>query len=448
MDAGLPKAPAGQVATPCALPLATAAAEALNAHADTMREYLVSGEQEQKRLAQALGHAATAYEQADQEGKDALDNGKPMPAPTMPAAVTLPKITPQVHSPKTGFVDEYGGGVEQAARDIAAPDQGASLNNFDGAWRAHANALSEHADALQPCAHWEGDAAEGAKTTVAKHKEWLWAMSQCAANLSAQAEDVVAAHREAAADHPTVEEVARLKKAYIWAAQNGDEQTAMQAMQGLEKLQRKSEHVLSRYASKAHVSRISPELPPGTPDPQPVPYRSKERGGVQAIDHHTFKQGPPPPPPYPTNEVIAEATDLDGNHVILRRGYYDAATQQGFGWDKAYWRHGVVNPNVFKDLISHSRPVHQANGTLIYDVPINRVHCTRGPLGTANCQDTGESLTMRIVVDPREGRPDVPDGGQKGVITMYPIEGGSGVIELGPNWTWTPPWVNNNVPIN
>lgn len=55
---------------------------------------------------------------------------------------------------------------------------------------------------------------------------------------------------------------------------------------------------------------------------------------------------------------------------------------------------------------------------------------------------------MRIVVDPSTGRPDVPDGRQKGVITMFPLPGGSGVIELGPKWTRTPPWVNNNVPIN
>lgn len=169
----------------------------------------------------------------------------------------------------------------------------------------------------------------------------------------------------------------------------------------------------------------------------------------QQVANHTFKQDPPlPPPPYPINEVIAEATDLDGNHVVLGRGYYDASTGTGFGWDKAYWRQGVVNPNVFKDLISHSRPVHQPDGTLRYDVPINRVHCASGPLGIANCQDTGESLTMRIVVDPRITRADVPDGGQKGLITMFPLEGGSGVIELGPKWTWTPPWVNNNVPIN
>jgi hypothetical protein len=26
--------------------------------------------------------------------------------------------------------------------------------------------------------------------------------------------------------------------------------------------------------------------------------------------------------------------------------------------------------------------------------------------------------------------------------------GGSGVVEVEPSWTLTPPWVNNNVPIN
>lgn len=181
----------------------------------------------------------------------------------------------------------------------------------------------------------------------------------------------------------------------------------------------------------------------------PGPSAQRDHNRVHAVDNHTFKQDPPPQsPPYPINEVIAEATDQDGNHVVLRRGYYDATTREGFGWDKAYWKHGVVNPNVFRDLISHSRPVSNTNGTLVYDVQINRTHCSEGLLGIANCQDTGESVTMRIVANVNDGNPDVPGGGQKGVIAMYPLPGGSGVVELGPKWTWTPPWVNNNVPIN
>lgn len=178
-----------------------------------------------------------------------------------------------------------------------------------------------------------------------------------------------------------------------------------------------------------------------------TPSTDKTDTHVHPVDAHTFKEQPPPPP-YPFNEVIAEATDLDGNHVVLRRGYYDESTQQGFGWDKAYWRHHVVNPNVFRDLVSHSRPISSQGGTLVYEVPINRVHCTQGPLGIADCEDTGESLTMRIVANINEGRPGIPGGGQKGVISMYPLAGGSGVVEVEPGWTLTPPWVNKNVPIN
>jgi hypothetical protein len=55
---------------------------------------------------------------------------------------------------------------------------------------------------------------------------------------------------------------------------------------------------------------------------------------------------------------------------------------------------------------------------------------------------------MKIVANINEGNPDVPDGRQKGVITMYPLEGGSGVIDLEKNWTLCPPWVNKNVPVN
>lgn len=165
---------------------------------------------------------------------------------------------------------------------------------------------------------------------------------------------------------------------------------------------------------------------------------------VQAVD---FKQAPPADPAYPINDVIAEATDLDGNHVLLRRGYYDG--KKGFGWDKINHKHGVTNPNVFKDLISHSRPISNKDGELIYQVPINRARCTSqlGGLYTS-CGDTGESLTMMVVVDTTEKRWDVPDGGQKGVITMFPLPGGSGVVEVAPNWTVAPPWVSNNVPIN
>jgi hypothetical protein len=174
---------------------------------------------------------------------------------------------------------------------------------------------------------------------------------------------------------------------------------------------------------------------------------------VQTVEHH-WKLEPTPTPhapgsgpdtPYPVNEVIATATDLDGNKVVLRRGYYDG--KKGFGWDKIFWKHNITNPNVFTDLISHSRPKTKKPGELVYEIPIKRTHCTHGFFGDS-CKDAGEGLTIRIVVDTSEGRTGVPDAGQKGVITMFPLKGGSGVVEVKPKWTMAPPWVSHNVPIN
>jgi hypothetical protein len=63
---------------------------------------------------------------------------------------------------------------------------------------------------------------------------------------------------------------------------------------------------------------------------------------------------------------------------------------------------------------------------VVYEVPINRVHCTEGLFGIVDCEDTGESVTMRIVANINEGRSGIPDGGQKGVVSMYPL---AGVVE-------------------
>src|SRR6478735_10417671 len=35
--------------------------------------------------------------------------------------------------------------------------------------------------------------------------------------------------------------------------------------------------------------------------------------------------------------------------------------------------------------------------------------------------------------------------GGVGVISMYPLKGGSGLVEVEPDWTLCPPWVNKNV---
>ena len=100
--------------------------------------------------------------------------------------------------------------------------------------------------------------------------------------------------------------------------------------------------------------------------------------------------------------------------MLLRRGYYDAPSGKGFGWDKAYWRHGVVNTNVFRDLISHSRPVQQ--GWHLSSMKFRSTGSTarEAHSGIAGCEDTGESVTMSDQSGyPDEGVPMCPTDGKK-----------------------------------
>ncbi len=50
----------------------------------------------------------------------------------------------------------------------------------------------------------------------------------------------------------------------------------------------------------------------------------------------------PPPKGYPTSLVQCSFTDpATGVKMITRRGFYDSTADQGFGWDKAWNKHGI-----------------------------------------------------------------------------------------------------------
>jgi hypothetical protein len=71
-------------------------------------------------------------------------------------------------------------------------------------------------------------------------------------------------------------------------------------------------------------------------------------------------------------------------------------------------------------------------GTLIYEVPINRVHCTTGFLGTVDCQDTGESVTMRIVANPTKATPVPPMAERKESSLCIPLPEAAELSKWGP----------------
>jgi hypothetical protein len=52
----------------------------------------------------------------------------------------------------------------------------------------------------------------------------------------------------------------------------------------------------------------------------------------------------PPPKGYPTASISCSFKDPgDGLTMITRRGFYDSAANQGFGFDKAYNKHGITS---------------------------------------------------------------------------------------------------------
>lgn len=53
-------------------------------------------------------------------------------------------------------------------------------------------------------------------------------------------------------------------------------------------------------------------------------------------------QAAPPPRNYPINEIKSYAATPIGG-IPIRRGFYDAVVNKGFGYDKVRWRHNIWN---------------------------------------------------------------------------------------------------------
>lgn len=435
---------------PAADPVSTSAVAVLSAHAQALASVIEHADAVRAHGGAAVAATAATLGGIDRANAAAISSVTGGPPPADIRASTTPSPSPPApHVPPVPPPPPAAPLLpgEQWSTLIHGGPGSAGIRGFADALRTRARTLEDTAGRVTGHGrgideHWiDGAQRAGANTT--RHGRWLNNAAQQANTIAAAADRIADGFDATRSAVPTPAEYTAARQDIL----------AAQAAADPIRLSRAVEHYTALNTQT--LDAVVAGYHPGTTGtltglPQPLPAAPPiTHDGVQPLDSRLgdLPQAPPPTPPYPVNDVIAEATDLDGNHIVMRRGYYDAVTRKGFGWDKIYWRHGVVNPGVFSDLISHSRPIADEGGTLIYEVPINKTHCTSGFLGLPDCEDTGESLTMRIVVNTNPSI-DVPGGGQKGLITMYPKAGGSGVIEIGPNWTWTPPWVNNYAPIN
>lgn len=58
----------------------------------------------------------------------------------------------------------------------------------------------------------------------------------------------------------------------------------------------------------------------------------------------------PPPAGYPTAQVMASFSNSFGG-ITIRRGFWDSGPDQGFGYDKAYNKHGITHIDAQKMVL-------------------------------------------------------------------------------------------------
>lgn len=272
----MPKAP-GEPLPPCALQVAVSATTELNKSASAMRGYAAAGEVAATILAETYRSAAAAYRKVDEQAGVALENGesapdvppvKPEPPATQPMALP-PDPSYQCHA--APFVM-----LEQAAAQIEAPDQAASLEAFKGDWEGYASALEARSASFSSAGmSWEGGAAEAADASLKQHQQWLRDMSAASRELAGQAGSLAETHRSAAAQHPKLAEIAQLDAQIMQAVDTSQKVMLLQIRQ---QLQVQSEEILQGYVGRAAGKPLDLPKPP-TPKPSPpADPKDKQKG--------------------------------------------------------------------------------------------------------------------------------------------------------------------------
>ncbi|WP_447002162.1 hypothetical protein ACRAKI_20745 [Saccharothrix isguenensis] len=79
---------------------------------------------------------------------------------------------------------------------------------------------------------------------------------------------------------------------------------------------------------------------------------------------------------YPMYQILWQWQDRLGTPFVLRRGYYNAATDKGFGFDKVYWKHNLTERAVMATTKWPRVRTHIGGTTWNYDTDVLRVRCS------------------------------------------------------------------------
>ena len=241
---------------PCAFVFVQSAAAQVRAGAETLKNFVSSGNSEASRLATVLRTAADVYDRVDERTRYALEHNPPLPVPADPLAVNppLPPSFPAIAEPP--IMAAMPGGDTGGYLDAKAAARIIHSGN-SGPMRAYASDARSFADSLRSAAGryslggvtWDGSSAEAAANSLRQHQVWLNEMAQQYEYLAMQADDLADAQDKWVAEHPTVGEIEQAESEMQQAIQNKDRVALHMAQDKYGELVHKSEEVLVAYSA-------------------------------------------------------------------------------------------------------------------------------------------------------------------------------------------------------
>lgn len=282
LEAPIPGLPTENPQAPSGLAAGGLAVQQLSLSADSVRIYLMAGDRERRRLAEALREAAEAYEDVDEGAAQAIENE------TSNVAVAPVRVAEDVDfltlddTPVVAMsgLDQYADVIQNAWEIEHGGDHGASLTRFADEWATHQRSLSAAIARFRPFMLWEGDAARAAEAGLDQHRQWLYQMAEMCRTIATQARAIASAHRTAFDDHVS------LPKGYLsstpavnepWLRYDHQSLVSMrtyfiehpenvtmrqQYLGAFVKFQQKSEEVVNEFTRAATVPPVNPSIPP------------------------------------------------------------------------------------------------------------------------------------------------------------------------------------------
>ena len=133
---------------PCEFTFVQSATAQVRAGADTLKNFVASGNAEASRLATVLRTAADVYDRVDERTRYALDHDPPLPVPSdsVPVNPTLPPSVPAIEEPP--LMESMPGGDTGGYVDPKAAAQIIHWGN-SGSMRAYAGDAKSFASSLR-----------------------------------------------------------------------------------------------------------------------------------------------------------------------------------------------------------------------------------------------------------------------------------------------------------